>query len=59
MTGHGKELFVAASNCEGGTSSCTNTDVDLVEDPYDADVYNTTVMRWLCPSCVEQIAEAI
>ena len=29
---------------------------DYVIDPYDADIYNITIYRWLCPSCLTSIA---
>lgn len=29
---------------------------EYVVDPYDADIYNITVYRWLCPHCLTSIA---
>jgi hypothetical protein len=41
--------------CEGGYNECTHTDVELVEDPYAADVHNLPgQMMWLCPACSYQ-----
>lgn len=51
------ELLDAVQDCQGGTSECTNTNVELREDPYEADVHNNPgQLLWLCPECEEQYA---
>jgi hypothetical protein len=50
------ELLDAVQDCDGGYRECTNTNVELVEDPYESDVNDTPgQMRWLCPECLQQL----
>lgn len=44
-------------DCQENRRGCTNTDVTLVEDPYEADVNNTPgVLILACPACLDAIA---
>lgn len=39
---------------------CTNTDVQFVEDPYEADVNNTPgQLIWACPPCLRELCDDI
>lgn len=55
------ELLDGRQDCElAYTRFCTNTDVRLAEDFYQADVYNTPgQMIWACDACLEQLANEI
>lgn len=45
------------SDCSLGYAVCTNRGVQLVEDPYEADVDNTPGQMILaCPECLDQLA---
>ena len=45
------------NECSLRYSVCTNTHVELVEDPYDADVNNTPGQLILaCPECLVELA---
>lgn len=42
--------------CEIGRSVCTNTGVELVEDPYESDVHNNPgVLIMACPACLHEL----
>lgn len=44
------------SDCQENRRGCTNTDVTLVEDPYEADVNNTPgVLILSCPACLDEL----
>ena len=46
--------------CKQGYSRCTNTDVQLVEDPYESDVNNNPgQLLWTCPECHQGICDGI
>jgi len=46
--------------CEQGYSRCTNTDVQLVEDPYESGVNNNPEqLIWTCPECYQDICDEI
>lgn len=54
------ELIDATPDCEGGFRACTNTDMQLVDDPYESDVNNTPgVKRWLCDACYGELCDEI
>lgn len=43
-------------DCKIRYNECTNTNVQYVEDPYEADVNNTPgVMIWVCDECLHEI----
>lgn len=48
-------------DCELGYDRyCTNTDVALVDNPYEADVNNTPgQLIWACPTCLQELADDI
>jgi hypothetical protein len=47
-------------NCQLRYSVCTNTDVELREDPYEADVHNTPgKLVMACPECIRELAADI
>jgi len=51
---------VIVEDCELGYSSCTNTNVELVEDPYEADVHNNPGQLIMsCPECLQDLSDAI
>ena len=46
--------------CQLRYSVCTNTDVELREDPYEADVNNNPgVLVLCCPACLGELAADI
>ena len=49
-----KETWLTCEGCGKSTE-----DVMLVEDPYDADVNNTSVLRNLCNDCYTKRADDI
>ncbi len=52
------EDFVPYGPCEGGYEGCEG-EGPLVEDPYEADVNNNVVLRYLCSYCCGVIADEI
>lgn len=47
-------------DCEVGMSGCTNTGMELVEDPYEADVHNTKgVLIYACLACLQSLSDEI
>lgn len=55
-TGHW--VLPARAQCSQGGSRCTGIGHHML-DPYESDVYNKTVMRYLCDPCAQDIADAI
>lgn len=51
---------VIVEDCELGYPDCTNTDVELVEDPYEADVNNNPgQLIMACPACLQDLSNSI
>lgn len=51
---------VLTDDCALGYRGCTNTNVALVEDPYEADVNDTPgVLVMACPSCLQERCDDI
>ena len=51
---------VIVEDCELGYSNCTNTNVELVEDPYESDVNNNPGrLIMACPECLHDLYLAI
>lgn len=51
---------VIVEDCDLGYSNCTNTNVDLVEDPYESDVNNNPgQLIMACPECLHDLYLAI
>lgn len=50
------ELLDTHQNCSLHYRGCTNTDVTLVENPYEADVNNTPgQLIWTCGHCYNEL----
>lgn len=51
---------VIVGDCDLGYSNCTNTNVELVEDPYESDVNNNPgQLIMVCPECLQELCNDI
>jgi hypothetical protein len=51
---------IVSGDCELGHSVCTNTGVELVEDPYESDVHNNPgQLIMACPECLQSLSDSI
>ena len=54
------EAEIVEEQCQLRFSRCTNRDLQLVEDVYESDVYDTPgQLLMLCPNCAEDNKDAI